>query len=322
MAKTYKYKYNPETLSYDKIEVSFKERSRKWFIYFGLSIVMTVVYYFLIFQHIDTPRQAQLEAKVQALKDEYHLRQQELASIDRTLFYIQQRDDNLYRTVLEVNPISNAKRMAGFGGVNRYKVYEGYENSDAMISLAKHIDQITKQLYVQSLSYDELINKARRKEELLLSRPSIRPIAGSKMPSAYGLRLHPIFKVYKMHTGVDFGAPRGTKVYATANGKVTRADSDNRGYGKLIVVNHGNGYETYYAHLNAYDVKVGDKVKRGQVIGRVGSTGYSTSPHLHYEVRLNGQHTNPINFFYSDITPDEYIEIERESHKVDLYEKW
>ena len=199
-------------------------------------------------------------------------------------------------------------RLAGLGGVNRYKNLEGYDNSALITNSAKRIDQITKRLVIQSKSLDEIAKLAEEKEALLKTIPAIQPVQNkdlSRVASGYGMRVHPILKYRKMHNGMDFTAPPGTPIYATGDGTVTKVGLGS-GYGKMVIIEHGFGYKTYYAHMSKYNTKVGRKVKRGEIIGYVGNTGLSSGPHLHYEVWKNGKVVNPVNFYHNDLTPEEY----------------
>jgi murein DD-endopeptidase MepM/ murein hydrolase activator NlpD len=323
MAKV-KYRYNPETLSYDKVATTTKERMTKWGIMFAASIVISVIYYIIYSNIYDTPKERSLNSKLATLKFNYQMLSQDLAHIDQVLSDIQKRDDNIYRTVLESDPIPASKRQAGFGGVNRYEALEGYVNSPLMIDVTKHSEQIIKQLYIQSLSYDELIGKARNKEQMAICRPAIQPISNKELKraaSGYGWRNHPIYHVRKFHEGLDFSAPTGSDIYATGDGVVVRAEYSG-GSGKMVLVDHGFGYKTLYAHMSSISVVAGSEVKRGQVIGAVGNTGDSTGPHLHYEVHKNEQHVNPIDYFHNELSPEEYVRLSEQSQKNDIFEKW
>ena len=323
MAKV-KYRYNSETLAYDRVVTTRREKFIKWGIMFAASIVVSVAYYVVYSQIYDTPKERVLTNKLTSLKFNYQMLSQDLDHIDQTLSDMQKRDDNIYRTVLESDPIPSSQRMAGFGGVNRYGYLEGYINSDMMIEMTKRTDKIKKQLDIQSRSYDELIVKAKNKEQMAICRPAIQPISNKELKhaaSGYGMRLHPIWKTYKFHEGLDFAAPTGADIYATGDGKVVKAEYSG-GYGKMVLVDHGFGYQTLYAHMNSIGVVVGGEVKRGQVIGTVGNTGDSTGPHLHYEVHKNGRHVNPIDYFYNDLSPDEYVRLVEQSQKNDIFEKW
>ncbi|MFI5163627.1 MAG: M23 family metallopeptidase [Bacteroidia bacterium] len=222
-----------------------------------------------------------------------------------------------YRAIFEAEPIADEIRKAGFGGVDRYKELEGYENSKLIIESTQKLDQISKQLYIQSKSFDEVTKMAKNKEQMLACIPAIQPISGKDLkhePSGYGMRMHPIYKYEKFHAGMDFTANIGTKIYATGDGVVETAEFGS-GYGNHVVINHGYGYETVYGHMEKIVARVGQKVKRGELIGYVGNTGLSAGPHVHYEVRKNGDPVNPVNFYYNDLTPSEYKQmIEVSSH--------
>ncbi len=227
---------------------------------------------------------------------------------------IQERDNNIYRLYFEVNPIPLEQRKAGFGGVNRYKDLEGFDNSEMVIDVTKNMDILSKQLYIQSKSLDEIVKLAENKEKLLAAIPAIQPVKNedlTRMASGYGWRNDPFTKARKIHFGMDFTAPKGTPVYATGDGVIVRADQTAAGYGKHIRIDHGFGYVTLYAHLSNYNVRKGQKVKRGDLIGFVGSTGRSEAPHLHYEIFKDGEQINPINFYYGNLSPEEFEAMQR-----------
>ena len=222
---------------------------------------------------------------------------------------IEDRDNNIYRIYFEANPIPEEQRKAGFGGVNRYRALEGYNNSEIIINTTKKLDELKKRIFIQSKSLDEIQKLGAEKESLLAAIPAIQPLSNedlTRMASGYGWRSDPFTKARKFHKGMDFTAPRGTPVYASGDGIVKRADSKSTGYGKHIRIDHEYGYLTLYAHLSKYNVKKGQKVKRGDLIGFVGSTGRSEAPHLHYEVYKDGQNVNPINYYYGSLTPEEF----------------
>jgi len=312
MAKI-KYHFDQEKLRYERITTSTKEKILKAGIMFVVSIIISVGYYVIYSHFYDTPKERALTNKLSTIKFDYQILSQDLDHIGQILSDIQKRDDDIYRTILESEPIPASIRQTGFGGVNRYEPLEGYLNSNLMIAATKHIDVIMKQLVVQSISYDELIYKAINKEQMALSRPAIMPIFIKDLTiisSHFGWRSnHPIHRDGRPHNGIDFSAPYGTNIYATGDGTVTRAEhnSGGYGYGNLITIDHGFGYETRYAHMQSFKVSEGDEVKRGQLIGTVGSTGGSVGPHVHYEVHKNGKPINPINYFYKDLPPDEYV---------------
>lgn len=308
MSRT-KYRFNTKTLSYEKIELDWKQRIFRASTFLIASIFMGGVIYLTASTFIDSPKEKLLKQENSQLKAQYELLDKRMEQIAVVLDDIQRRDDDIYRVIFEAEPIPKEIREAGFGGVNRYKKLEGYRNSDLIIESAKKIDQITKQLYIQSKSYDEVYQLAINKEKMLASIPAIQPVSNKelkRMASGYGMRMHPIYKRRKMHTGMDFSAERGTEIYATGDGKVVEVTRSNRGYGNHVVIDHGYGFQTLYAHMSQFNVRRGQEIKRGQVIGYVGSTGTSVAPHLHYEVHKNGEKVNPINYYFNDLTPEEY----------------
>ena len=242
-------------------------------------------------------------------KLQFELINRRIVQMESVLNNIEDRDNNIYRVYFEASPIPEEQRKAGFGGVNRYKDLEGFDNSDLIINTTKKIDILTKQLVIQSKSLDEILSLAEEKENLLASIPSIQPIQNKdlkRMASGYGWRIDPFTKKRRRHFGMDFSAVRGTPVYATGNGIIKRVDNRAAGFGKHIRIDHGFGYVSIYAHLDKYNVKRGQKVKRGQIIGFVGNTGRSVAPHLHYEIVKDGKKINPINFYYGNLSPDEF----------------
>jgi len=325
MAKV-KYRYNPETLSYDVVKITVKERLTKLGAMVAASIVASVVYFAVYSHFYDTPKERTLTNQLSDIRFNYLMLMQELTHIDHLLTDIQKRDDNIYRTVLESDPIPASIRQAGFGGANRYVQLEGYINSNLMIATARQTDRILKQLYIQSLSFDELIDRVLHMEQMALSRPAIIPIAHSdltRISSRYGWRRDPITRAPAMHTGIDFTARIGTPIYVTGDGTVVKAEFNFGGYGRTVVVDHGFGFSTLYAHLHSIDVEVGDEVRRGDIIGTVGNSGRSVGPHLHYEVHINGRHTNPIYFFHeADLSPDELVRLLEEAENDDYFDEW
>lgn len=320
MAKI-KYYYDTQTLSYKRIQLSKLEKTKKYLIFFSSSIFLSLVIIIMFFQFFDSPKEKRLKDEIYNLTSQYYVINNNMKQIEVVLDDIQERDDNIYRTIFEADPIPNSIRKQGFGGVNRYKKFEGYSNSKIIINTTRKIDQLTKQLYLQSKSFDEIINLAKNKSEMLASIPAIQPVSNknlSRMASGYGYRIHPIYKTRKLHTGMDFSAKTGTEIYATGDGVISKIRRSKRGYGNHVKINHGFGYETLYAHMSKYIVKRGQKVKRGEVIGYVGNTGTSVAPHLHYEVHKDKRRINPVNFYYNDLNPEEYekmIEISSQSNQ-------
>jgi len=304
-----KYYYDTKTLSYKPIESSRVDKFKNLIVYFTSSAILAFFILLIFFQYFDSPKEKRLKGEINNLLSQYEIINSDLKKIEIVLDDIQTRDDNIYRTIFEADPIPTSIRKQGFGGVNRYKKLSGFSNSDLIINTTKKVDQLTKQLYLQSKSFDEIIELAKNKSKMLASIPAIQPVANKdlkRMTSGYGYRIHPIYKTRKMHYGMDYSAKVGTEIYATGDGIISKVKRSKRGYGNYVKINHGFGYETLYAHMSKYIVKKGQKVKRGEVIGYVGNSGISTAPHLHYEVRKDNKKINPVNFYFNDLTPEEY----------------
>lgn len=306
-----KYFYDPDTLSYRKIEQKKSKRFRNigFFLLAAFLFGLITVIFLLNTNFVNTPRELSLSRELKNYELQFELLDKKMEQIEQVLGNIEDRDNNIYRLYFEANPIPEEQRKAGFGGVNRYKSLEGFNNSDMIISTTQRLDIIKKQMAIQSKSLDEISKLAEEKEKLLASIPAIQPINNedlTRMASGYGWRSDPFTKARKMHYGMDFTAPRGTPIYASGDGKIIRADNNSSGYGKHIRIEHGYGYMSLYAHLSKYNVKKGQKVKRGDLIGFVGSTGRSEAPHLHYEVWKDKDRINPINFYYGSLSPKEF----------------
>lgn len=307
--KRQKFKYNPETLAYEKVEISFRERVLRGIIYIAPAIVLGVLFSFVFSSIFPSAKEKELVRENKNLRDQFSMMQQDMLLMGAVVEDLEKRDNEIYRVVFNAEPFPEELRKLGTGGVDEYEKYDGYEASDLIISTAQKIKELQKRVYAQSISFDEVIKLAKEKEQMLASIPAIQPVNNkdlTRMASGYGWRIDPIYKTKKMHWGIDFTADTGTEVYATGNGIVVECETKMWGYGKSVIIDHGYGYKTRYAHLSEFKVKKGDRITRGQLIGLVGSTGKSTAPHLHYEVERNGKKVNPIHFFHSDILPEEY----------------
>lgn len=305
-----KYKFNKKSLTFDRVQTTFRKRLLYFFSHLSTGVVFAAAVLVLAYNFIDTPKQKAQKREIDEMKLRYQLLNDQMDRAGKIISDLQDRDDNIYRVIFEAEPIPSSIREAGIGGIDRYEALERYNNAELLIESEKKMDRILGQLYVQSKSYDEVFKLAKNKEKMLSSIPAIQPVASKdlrRVGSYFGTRMDPFYKVRKFHEGMDFSAPVGTEVYATGNGEVKVAGRDNHGgYGNQIVIDHGYSYSTTYAHLSRIFVKPGQKILRGQIIGYVGNTGKSTSPHLHYEVRKNGIPMNPIYFFYNDITPEQF----------------
>lgn len=321
-----KYYYDPDTLSYRKIEPKKSKRYRNMFLFFLGAALFGLVGLIVLLNTslINTPRELSLSREVQNYELQFDILDKKMQQMEEVLANIEDRDNNIYRLYFEANPIPEEQRKAGFGGVNRYKSLEGFNNSDIIIDATKQLEIIQKQMVIQSKSLDEIAKLAEEKEKLLASIPAIQPVRNqdlTRMASGFGWRTDPFLKTRKMHYGMDFTAPRGTPIFAAGNGKVKRADNGSAGFGKHIRIDHGYGYVSLYAHLSKYNVSVGQQVKRGDLIGFVGNTGRSEAPHLHYEIRKDGEKINPINFYYGSLTAQEFKDMlkfaEQENQSLD-----
>lgn len=319
MEKT-KYYYDSETLSFKKIKRAKWRKIKVVSLFLVASMLFGILFVIILYnmEFMYTPREMKQKREIKEYQTQYAILNKKMEQLEEVLAHISERDNNLYRAYFELSPISDEQRKSGFGGVNRYEYLENFNNSKLLINTTKRMDIIQKQLAIQSKSLDEIATIAKERERLLSSVPAIQPVQNkhlTRMASGYGWRNDPFTKVRKFHYGMDFTAPTGTPVYASGDGVVTRADNASAGYGEHIRIDHGFGYESLYAHLSKYNVRVGQKVKRGEVIGYVGSTGRSEAPHLHYEIRKDGVHMNPINFYYASLNTEEYAEMLRQSNQ-------
>jgi murein DD-endopeptidase MepM/ murein hydrolase activator NlpD len=304
-----KYKFNKKSLQFEVVRHNFKTRALKALSYLATGAVFSVVVIFFAYTFLDSPKEKILRREIAQYQLQFQFINERIQQYDAVLADLADRDDNIYRVIFEAEPVPNAVRKAGFGGADRYSKLEGYQNSEIIINTTKKLDKIHSQLVVQSKSFDDVYDMAKRKTEMLACIPAIQPVSNKnlkRLSSYYGYRTDPIYKIKKFHPGIDFSAPTGTEIYSTGDGFVKDIIQSRSGYGNTVIIDHGYGYETMYAHINSFKIKKGEKVKRGQLIATVGNTGKSTAPHLHYEIWKNGNKINPIYFFFNDLTPEEY----------------
>jgi murein DD-endopeptidase MepM/ murein hydrolase activator NlpD len=310
MAKV-KYYYDPETLSYRPIQSGKTLKISNFFLFLISSFLFGLFTLFglLTTDFLNTPKELLLERELKNYEFQFDLLTQRLEQMEGVMTEIENRDNEIYRAYFEASPIPEEQRRAGFGGVNRYKKLEGFGNSNQIIETTKQIDILSRMLVIQSKSLEEIQQLAEKKEDFLAAIPTIQPIKKEdlkRMASGYGWRIDPFTKKRRKHKGMDFSANRGTPIYATGDGVIKRADNRSSGYGRHIRIDHGFGYVSLYAHLNKYNVRLGQKVKRGDIIGYVGNTGRSVAPHLHYEIIKEGVKVNPLNFYLDDLSPAEF----------------
>ena len=315
MART-KYYFNTDSLKFERVVVTFRKRLLRVLGWLSTAAVFGVIVLLLAYSFLDSPKEKQLKREIGALNLQYELLQQRMELASAVLEDLEKRDDQIYRVIFEAEAIPADVRTAGFGGVNRYKDLESFNNAELMINSTRTMDKLYRRMYIQSKSYDEVFELVKKKAELLASIPAIQPVTKrniTRLASGFGHRIHPIYKTYMMHAGIDFTAPIGTEIYATGNGVVAKTEYNGRGYGNNVVIQHGYGYSTLYGHMSRFAVRPGQRVKRGDVIGYVGNTGSSTGPHVHYEVIKNGKKIDPINFFFNDLTAEEYEKIREQA---------
>ena len=321
MAKQH-FKYNPKTLSYEEVKVSAGIKILRVLLWLAPNVVVGLLLAFIFTQNINPPKEKEQQAEIEQYKKELGIIKEDLELFNNALDAVQIRDEDLYRSALHAKEFPKELRMMGAGGSDKYAYLAKLSNSKLLISTKTEIDRLERRLHAQSMSFTELINLAKEKEKMLSHIPAIQPVRNSELKrgvSGFGWRIDPHYRTRHMHTGIDFTADRGTEIYVTGDGYVEEIENKRWGYGKSIIINHGFGYKTRYAHLSKFEVKKGQKVKRGELIGLIGSTGKSTGPHLHYEVVKDGVKINPIGFFHSDLTPEQYeqlLEMSENSHKA------
>lgn len=305
-----RYRFNSKSLTYEKVKTSFKVGFLYVLSYLVTGIVFATITIILSRQFLPSPSEKKQNRELEVLKLQYELLDTKMNLAEKVLYDLEDRDDNIYRAIFESEPLPKTIRYGGSGGSDKYSVFDVFDNADLLKSSTEKLDKITKQIYIQSKSFDEVVKLAKNKEKLLASIPAIMPINHKDLfhtiSSNFGWRTHPIYKTQQFHPGMDFAYPQGTPIYASGDGLIETADDMAQGYGNHVVINHGFGYQTLYGHMSKIAVHANQKVNRGQLIGYVGSTGLSTGPHLHYEVIKNGEKVNPINYYYNDLSPQEY----------------
>jgi len=305
-----KYYYDTETCKYERIKISTWDILLNSLGIFTLSLILAAAILFISSTYFESPQVSLLKKENMELTIYYNEMQKDLDQMDGMITSLQERDDNIYRVIFEADPIPSTIRQAGVGGTDRYRALreEKLVREDLVIGTFGKIDKLKKQMYIQTKSYDDILQMAKNKTDMLASIPSIQPIPNKdlkRLASGYGMRMHPILRVRRMHAGCDFSAPTGTPIFATGNGKIIRARYFKTS-GNMIKIDHGYGYQTKYLHMVKFAVKEGQQVKRGDIIGYVGNTGLSKAPHCHYEIWKDKKHVNPVNYFYNDVTDEEY----------------
>ena len=307
--KKIKYYYNTNTLRYEKLEVPLRVKLLRVFGFIAAALVTAALISYFAFQFVGSPNEKLLRLQNERLKDRYTSLNAKANALAKQMDELEKRDNNVYRAIFEANPIPDSARAKELEEQIEIATVEGMNNTQLFASISNTLDNLSNRITIQSKSYNEVDGLVKNKEQLLSHTPAIQPVSNkdlSRIASGFGHRIDPVYKTIKMHAGLDFAAPQGTPIYATADGVVRTGGNTGNGYGNHVVINHGYGYETLYGHMVRVKVKSGEAVKRGEIIGWVGSTGKSTGPHCHYEVHKNGNKIDPAYFFYNDLSPDQF----------------
>jgi len=307
--KKIKYYYNTNTLRYEKLEVPLRVKLLRIFGFVAAAVVTAILISYFAFQFVGSPNEKLLRMQNMQLQDRYASLDEQLQTLDQQMKELEKRDNNVYRSIFEANPIPDSARAKEIEDQKEIATIMSMNNSQLVNSITRTIDNLNNRMKVQSVSYNEIDGLIKNKEALLAHTPAIQPVSNkdlSRIASGFGYRIDPVYKTIKMHAGLDFAAPQGTPIYATADGIVSTSGNTGNGYGNHVIIRHGYGYETLYGHMVKVKVRSGESIKRGEVIGWVGSTGKSTGPHCHYEVHKNGNKIDPVYFFYNDLSPDQF----------------
>ncbi|HVX28409.1 MAG TPA: M23 family metallopeptidase [Parafilimonas sp.] len=307
--KNIKYFFNTHTLRFEKLVTPLRVKLLRVFAFFATAIVTAGIIVVIAFQYIDSPKTKLLEQQNADLKDNYTVLQQQVNLLQQKMDELSKRDNNVYRSIFESSPIPDSARLKAMEKSKEIQLVTSLGETDLVKSIGSQLNKLILLAEYQEKSYSDIEKMVKNKEKLLAAIPAIQPVSDkdlTRIASGFGTRIDPVYKVPKFHAGLDFAAPIGTPIYATADGVVTDAGFNEGGYGNRVIINHGFGYETLYGHMYRIKARQGQKVKRGEVIGYVGSTGKSTGPHCHYEVHRNGTPVDPVYYFYNDLTPEQY----------------
>lgn len=307
--KKIKYFYNTNSLRYEKLETPLHVKLLRVLGFIAASIVTSLIIVAIAFRYIDSPKEKVMSGRFENMQNNYAVLQDRVQKLQQQMGDLEKRDNNVYRSIFEADPIPDSARVKEMEKKKELELLQGMDESDLSGSIARTLNNLTMRIAYEDKSYNEIEGFVKNKEVMLAATPAIQPVSNkdlSRIASGFGHRIDPVYKTVKMHAGLDFAAPQGTPIYATANGTITVAGNTGNGYGNHVIINHGYGYETLYGHMVKVKCSPGQKIKRGEIIGYVGSTGKSTGPHCHYEVHKNGKPLDPVYFFYNDLTPEQY----------------
>ncbi|RYZ29975.1 MAG: M23 family metallopeptidase [Chitinophagaceae bacterium] len=310
--KKIKYYYNTHTLRYEKLITPLRVKLLRVFGFIAAAFVTAVLIAFVAFRFIGSPYEQVLRQQNGELKDELLRLNEKVKAVDQQMAVLEKRDNEVYRSIFEAQPIPDSLRSLQMEKAQEIAKVEGLPENQLIYSIDTTISKLRARISAQQKSYDQVLKLINNKEELLASTPAIQPVSNkdlNRIASGFGYRVDPVYKTIKLHAGLDFAAPQGTPIYATADGTIKLAGFSDGGYGNHVVINHGYGYETVYGHMVRIKARTGQRIKRGEIIGWVGSTGKSTGPHCHYEVHKNGQKLDPVYFFYNDLSPQQFDQL-------------
>ena len=310
--KKIKYYYNTHTLRYEKLVTPLRVKLLRFFGFIATALVTAFIIVALAFRFIPSPQAKIAEMRYDQVKQNYDELVSQAAMLQQEMALLEKRDNQVYRSIFEANPLPDSARAKLTEKKNEFQKITAINDEQLGNELAKTLNNISARINYQFASYNEIENLIKNQGQKLACIPAIQPVSNrdlDRIASGFGMRIDPVYGTVKMHKGLDFTAPQGTPIYATGNGTIEVAGQTGDGFGNHVVIDHGYGYETLYGHMYKVKVKVGEKVKRGEVIGWVGSSGKSTGPHCHYEVHINGQEVDPVYFFYNDLTPEQFDRI-------------
>jgi hypothetical protein len=307
--KKIKYYYNTNTLRYEKLETPLHVKLLRVLGFMSAAIVTSIIIVSIAYRYFPSTKEKALMQYNEQLQERYWVLDEQVAKMQQRMTQLEERDNDIYRTIFEANPIPDSMRAKDMAQQKEMEMVASMTNYELENSIVHSLRNLENRMGAQEKSYVEITGFIKNKEQLLACTPAIQPVSNSdlkRLASGFGYRIDPVYKTVKMHAGLDFAAPQGTPIYATANGAVKTAGNLGNGYGNHVVLNHGYGYETLYGHMFKVKVRPSERIKRGEIIGWVGSTGKSTGPHCHYEVHKNGRHLDPVYFFYNDLSPEQY----------------
>ncbi|MEY3208833.1 MAG: hypothetical protein RL064_864 [Bacteroidota bacterium] len=307
--KKIKYFFNTHTLRFEKVEVPLRVRLLQLFGFIAASLVTGILIVVILFQYIDSPKEKLLRQQNTAFRDSYSVLQERLKQVELQMIELEDRDNEVYRSIFEATPIPDSARVQDMQAKKEVRLIQSLSNNELIEDMKNQLNNLSLRMAFQSNSFVDITTMVKNKEKLLRAIPAIQPVSNKnlkRVASGFGYRIDPLYKDYRLHAGLDFSAPMGTPIYATSDGVIQVAGFNTDGYGNKVVINHGYGYQTLYGHMVRVKAKVGQSIKRGEVIGYVGSTGKSTGAHLHYEVIKRGAKVDPVYYFFNDLTPAQF----------------